>query len=108
MVKILGFKIVERIDRYLGSYVDSSADKKRIGQEIIQKLAKKLQAWKVKMLSQAGRLALCKSVLQSIPIYHLATTKILNKDLEQIMRIIDSGGGIQKEKGQRICWLWIV
>ena len=41
MVETIGFKIVDRIDKYLGSYIDILANRKRIGHEIIQKISKK-------------------------------------------------------------------
>ena len=40
------------------------------------------------MLSQVEKLILCKSVLPSIPFFHLATTKFLSKDLDRINNII--------------------
>ena len=88
MAKTVGFKIVARIDKYLGSYIDNSSNKKRIGQELIQKISKKLQGWKAKLLSQVGQLTLCKSVMQSIPIYQLTRTKLLKNDLDHIMKLI--------------------
>ena len=51
MAKILRIKMVDMIDKYLGSYVDCFDDKRKIGHEVIQKITKKLQGWKTKMLS---------------------------------------------------------
>ena len=89
MVEVLGLKITARIDN-LGSHINISSNlrKKEKGQELIQKLSKKFQGWKAKILSQAGRLTLCRSVLQSIPIYQVITTKLLKKDLDHIMKLI--------------------
>lgn len=38
---------------------------------LIDKLNSKLQGWKTKLLSQAGRTTLISSVLQSLPLYTL-------------------------------------
>lgn len=50
---------------------------------LIERVSSRLNSWKSKMLSQAGRIVLIKSVLQALPIYFMATTvipaKIINK-----------------------------
>ena len=89
VVVILNFNIVDKLDKYLGSYITNLVDKRKIGQEIIQKLSKKFQGWKTILLSQANRLTLYKIVLRSIPIYHIATTILLDRDLSQIMELIN-------------------
>ena len=88
MVELFGIKVMDKIGKYLGSYVDCSTDRRTIGKEIIQKISKKLQGWKAQMLSQVGRLILYKSVLQSFPLYHFTTAKLIKEDIDHIMRII--------------------
>ena len=46
MADLIEVKVVDKIGKYLGSYMDCTADKRTIGKEIIQKISKKLQGWK--------------------------------------------------------------
>ena len=49
--------------KYLGTFVDSQQNHNESFQDIVTKIARKLQGWKGKLLSQVGRLTLCTSVL---------------------------------------------
>lgn len=51
---------------------------------LIEAISRRLSSWKSKVLTQAGRLVLIKSVLQSIPIYFMATFKIPQKVINKI------------------------
>ena len=42
-----------KFGKYLRSYVESPLGKSDIGKELVVKLIKKLQRWKLRMLSQA-------------------------------------------------------
>nr|GFC48720.1 RNA-directed DNA polymerase, eukaryota, reverse transcriptase zinc-binding domain protein [Tanacetum cinerariifolium] len=44
--------------------------------EIIDRVRRRLSKWKMKMLSIGGRLALLKSVLGSMPIFHMSLFKV--------------------------------
>ncbi|GKA28887.1 RNA-directed DNA polymerase, eukaryota, reverse transcriptase zinc-binding domain protein [Tanacetum coccineum] len=69
--------------------------------DIISKVSSRLSKWKLKTLSIGGRLTLLKSVLSSIPLYHMSIYKaplgVLNK-LEVIRRNFFNGhdGSIRK------------
>jgi hypothetical protein len=71
----LGVKLVNQPRKYLG--INFKLRGSRIGdfQDLIHKITSKLQGWKAKLLSQAGRLTLINSVLNSIPIYTLSVFK---------------------------------
>ena len=88
MAKQITVQLVSKIGKHLGTYLDAASRKKDIGAEIIDKMRSKLQGWKSRMLSRAGRLTLCKSVLQNLPVYHLATTQNPKGCLKEINRII--------------------
>ena len=45
-------------------------------QDIIDKVQGKLQGWKAKLLSQAGRTTLISSVLQAMPLYTFSDFKV--------------------------------
>ena len=78
-----GFTLVQEFGKYLGIFIDSPKDRNMIGKEVVDKLNKKLQGWKVKLLSQAGRLALCKSLLESLPMSNMATMLFSRSQVKQ-------------------------
>lgn len=59
--------------KYLGLPIHTG---KALYDSIVDKFSSRLQSWKGKLLSPAGRVVLIKSVLQSLPIYTMATTKL--------------------------------
>ncbi|GKF81184.1 hypothetical protein Tco_0239786 [Tanacetum coccineum] len=75
--------------------------------EIVNNIAARLSKWKMKTLSIGGRLTLLKSVLVSLPIYHLslfkAPMKVLHK-IESIRRNFFNGSD-QNDKKQ-VCVRW--
>lgn len=72
---------------------------------LINRIIKKLKDWKSKMLSQAGKLALVKSVAQSIPTYLMTCFKIPIGVLDRIHSIIARFLWGQKCDEKRIHWL---
>lgn len=65
---------------YLGAPIATTA---QAFDFLIEAVSARLNSWKSKTLSQAGRIILIKSVLQAIPVYFMATTlipaKVINK-----------------------------
>lgn len=59
--------------KYLGAAIGTT---KEAYDSLIQKVVSRLQSWKGRLLSQAGRLVLIKSVLTSLPLYHMATVSL--------------------------------
>nr|GEY52872.1 nucleotide-binding alpha-beta plait domain-containing protein [Tanacetum cinerariifolium] len=51
-------------------------------QEVVEKVKTRLSKWKMKMLSIGGRLTLLKSVLGSIPIFHMSIFRVPSKVLQ--------------------------
>ncbi|GKF23313.1 hypothetical protein Tco_0075635 [Tanacetum coccineum] len=64
---------------YLGSKVGGLMSRIQSWDEIMNTLAARLSKWKMKTLSIGGRLTLLKSVLGSMPIYHLSLFKAPSK-----------------------------
>ncbi|XP_019054056.1 PREDICTED: uncharacterized protein LOC109114971 [Nelumbo nucifera] len=60
--------------QYLGSPILVNNRLRTSHKELIDRVSSKINAWSTKLLSQAGRTALIKSVLQSIPTYTMSTT----------------------------------
>jgi hypothetical protein len=79
---------------YLGLPVLMENSKKRAFQGIIDKVLGKIEGWKAKYLSQAGRLVLIKSVAATLPSYTMSSfllPKSLCSKLNRIFKIF--GGG---------------
>ena len=65
----LGVQEVERFDTYLGLPTFVGRAKYQIFAYLKEQVWKKLQGWKGRMLSRAGKEVLIKAVVQSIPTY---------------------------------------
>ncbi|XP_078153121.1 uncharacterized protein LOC144548322 [Carex rostrata] len=83
---VLGVPNSDKSPLYLGAPISTT---KGSYDFLIEKVSSKLQMWKGRLLSQAGRLVMIKSVVQSLPIYYMATGKIpagVLKELTSLMR----------------------
>ncbi|GJT24334.1 hypothetical protein Tco_0894271 [Tanacetum coccineum] len=70
-------------------YVGMSPSRRKAWDEIIGKVSNRLSKWKIKTLSIGGRLTLIKSVLTSLPLYHMSLYKAplgVLRDLESLRR----------------------
>nr|GEW19992.1 RNA-directed DNA polymerase, eukaryota [Tanacetum cinerariifolium] len=82
----LGCLILKSPFMYLGSYVGGNMNRLKAWDEIIDRVRRRLSKWKMKMLSIGGRLTLLKSVLGSMPIFHMSLFKVPSG----ILRILES------------------
>ncbi|GJS24794.1 RNA-directed DNA polymerase, eukaryota [Tanacetum coccineum] len=91
--------------KYLGVSVGDNMSRIASWDDIIFKVSNRLSKWKLKTLSIGGRLTLLKSVLSSIPLYHMSIFKapigVLNK-LEAIRRNFFNGVDGSENK---IAWI---
>ncbi|KAM5569502.1 hypothetical protein ABKV19_016829 [Rosa sericea] len=69
LAAIVGVECVEEHDRYLGLPMRVGKSKTQIFQYIKEKLSNKLENWKAKILSCAGKEILIKAVAQTMPLY---------------------------------------
>ncbi|GJR60403.1 RNA-directed DNA polymerase, eukaryota, reverse transcriptase zinc-binding domain protein [Tanacetum coccineum] len=91
--------------KYLGVIVGDNMSRLKPWEDVISKVSNRLSNWKLKTLSIGGRLTLIKSVISSIPLYHMSIFKapmgVLNK-LESIRRNFFNGiDGMDK----KISWI---
>lgn len=91
MGKALKCKIVDGFTKYLGCYVDEAVGSKtQVTQftHIKTTLENRLQSWRSRFLSQAGRITLIKLTLQSLPIHQLSFHKLTKQEVQDCDRII--------------------
>ncbi|GJS98286.1 RNA-directed DNA polymerase, eukaryota [Tanacetum coccineum] len=93
--------------KYLGVSVGDNMSRIASWDDIIFKVSNRLSKWKLKTLSIGGHLTLLKSVLSSIPLYHMSIFKapigVLNK-LEAIRRNFFNGVDGSENKIAWIGW----
>nr|GEW40935.1 RNA-directed DNA polymerase, eukaryota, reverse transcriptase zinc-binding domain protein [Tanacetum cinerariifolium] len=75
--------------------------------EDVDKVASRLSKWKMKTLSIGGRLTLLKSVLGSIPIFHMSIYRVPSRVLQQLESIRNrflNGNDLRSKKATWIKW----
>ncbi|GJU61382.1 RNA-directed DNA polymerase, eukaryota [Tanacetum coccineum] len=73
---LIGCSILTAPFNYLGVKVGSNMSRINSWDDVISKVSSRLSKWKLKLLSIGGRLTLLKSVLTSIPLYHMSIFKV--------------------------------
>ncbi|GJR77917.1 RNA-directed DNA polymerase, eukaryota [Tanacetum coccineum] len=103
----LGCLILKTPFLYLGTYVGGNMNRLKSWDDIIDRVKSRLSKWKMNMLSIGGRLTLVKSVLGSMPIFHMSLFKtpsgILRK-LESIRSKFFNGIDGSKNKVSWVHW----
>lgn len=84
----LGFKQVDSHDKYLDLPTLFKRSKKISFSGIKDRVWKKLQGWKEKLLLKAGKEILIKAVAQSIPTYAMSCFKLPSSFCDEVERII--------------------
>ncbi|XP_021771707.1 uncharacterized protein LOC110735833 [Chenopodium quinoa] len=84
----LGVRIVSIHDRYLGLPTVVGRSKKVITRAVKEKLWKKLQGWKGKVLFKAGREVMVKVVAQSLPTYAMSVFKFPSSFCDELRSLV--------------------
>ena len=84
ILSLFGVREVEKHEKYLGLPTVIGRSKKMVFSVLKERVWKKLQGWKEKLLSRAGKEVLLKSVIQSIPTYMMSLFAIPEGILNEI------------------------
>ena len=86
---LLGVSTIKHYEKYLGLLSFVGRQKKACFIQIKERIWTKMQGWKAKLLSQAGKEVMIKEVIQSIPTYSMSVFRLpigLIKDIETMIR----------------------
>ncbi|GKA68832.1 RNA-directed DNA polymerase, eukaryota, reverse transcriptase zinc-binding domain protein [Tanacetum coccineum] len=92
---------------YLGSFVGGAMHRLQAWNDIVDRVRRRLSKWKMKMLSIGGRLTLVKSVLGSMPIFHMSMFKVpsgILRTLESIRCQFFNGHDVSSKKASWVQW----
>ncbi|KAJ0097104.1 hypothetical protein Patl1_28743 [Pistacia atlantica] len=104
IIQVAGVKSSHPYDRYLGLPTLIGRNRTRGFKHILERVRGKLSNWKMKYLSQAGKEALFKAVIQALPTYSMGVFKIPKTILQELNRLIKSYCWGQKNDEKRIHW----
>jgi ribonuclease HI len=105
IVEFAGISATNRYDRYLGLPALVGRSRTKAFRSIVEKVKKRLQDWKLRFLSQAGKEILVKAVVQAIPSYCMSVflfPKTLSLEINSLMQGFWWG---HKERDRRIPWM---
>ncbi|GJY64455.1 RNA-directed DNA polymerase, eukaryota [Tanacetum coccineum] len=103
----LGCLVLKTPFLYLGSFVGGAMHRLQAWNDIVDRVRRRLSKWKMKMLSIGGRLTLVKSVLGSMPIFHMSMFKVpsgILRTLESIRCQFFNGHDVSSKKASWVQW----
>ncbi|XP_074293389.1 putative mitochondrial protein AtMg00310 [Silene latifolia] len=105
IAEVLGVRIVENQDKYLGLPTMVSHSKKVISSVVRDKISKKLQGWRGLLLSKAGGEALIKAVAQSIPTYAMSVFKLPASFCDELRSLVSCFWWGSERGKRKIPWI---
>jgi len=102
--KLLGWHRV-RTDRYLGLPVFMGRSRAQTFSYLKDRVWKRIQGWKEKLLSKAGKETLIKAIAQAIPSYAMACFDITKGLADDISAIICRFWWAQQDKENKLHWV---
>lgn len=104
MVDTLGMNEVDRHEKYLGLPTIIGLLKKAVFSCLKERIWKKMQGWKEKLLSKPGKEILIKAVAQAIPTYMMSIFRIPDGLLDEIHSYIAKFWWGVKDNERKIHW----
>ena len=100
LAQTLQVNLVQNPSKYLGMDFKLRGNRCADFQFLVDKLQSRLQGWKIRLLSQAGRSTLISSVLQALPLYTFACFKVPDTICNKMDSIVRSFW-CEHEQGER-------
>ncbi|XP_021762976.1 uncharacterized protein LOC110727703 [Chenopodium quinoa] len=105
IISLLRVKQVSRHEKYLGLPTIIGRSKKAVFSCLKEREWKKLQGWKERLLSQAGKEILIKAVAQAIPVYMMGLFRIPDCVLNEINSMIAKFWWGSRGSERKIHWV---
>ncbi|CAM8877709.1 unnamed protein product [Rhodiola kirilowii] len=102
---ILGMRSVMKIEKYLGLPICFSRRKSNIFSFIESRIWKKVNGWKERLLSAAGKEILIKSVIHAIPIYAMSCFKFPVGFSKRLFSLVAKYWWNDAKEGKFITWV---
>lgn len=86
---VLGIPSTKKMGKYLGHHIAVDGKNRERHQELLGKVHKRIEGWKLKCLSRAARLTLAQSVVGSLPIFNMQVERLpcwVHRELDRAMR----------------------
>ncbi|XP_021714646.1 uncharacterized protein LOC110682599 [Chenopodium quinoa] len=101
---VLGTEMVENHVKYLGLPTEIGRSKKAVFAYVKDRIWKKVQGWKEKLLSRAEKEVLLKSVIQEIPTYLMGVYRFPSGLIQEIHSMMARFWWGSNEIGRKIHW----
>lgn len=98
---------MKKVGKYLGHHIAVDGKNKERHKELLQKVHNRIEGWKLKYLSRAGRLTLAHSVVGSLPIFNMQVKRLptwVHKELDKSMRKCVWGSAEGKRGAPLLDW----
>ena len=114
LAQTLQVNLVQNPSKYLGMDFKLRGNRCADFQFLVDKLQSRLQGWKIRLLSQAGRSTLISSVLQALPLYTLLASRIFLQNFSSwkavhTNRINNSAAHVLAREAKNVdnCLVWV-
>lgn len=101
----LGISQEAKSERYLGLPVYMGRSKTQMFNYLKDRVWKRIQGWKMKLLSSAGKDTLIKAIAQAIPTYAMSCFDLTKNLCDEISRMICRYWWSQQDKERKIHWV---
>jgi hypothetical protein len=105
IVRLSGLKAIDRFEKYLGLPTLVGKSRSKEFKSIQDRVWTRLQSWKVKFLSQAGKEILLKAVVQAIPSYSMSVFLLPIGLCKEINRMMQKFWWGHKDNLSKIHWM---
>jgi hypothetical protein len=105
IIALSGIPSTQRYDHYLGLPTIIGRSKMKAFASIKDRVWKRLQDWKLRFLSQAGKEILLKAVIQAIPTYSMSVFLLPKGLCKEINSLMQNFWWSHIENGNRIHWM---